>query len=680
MRSYWLAKKSNKKVSLYPIINNKSINFKIVGDGYEEFPSNFNPDNGTIARAHVICPICGSVIADKVTRKLFKEGHSGERMIAVVQYNDKEKGKTYRILNADDFECFNLANNYLPIKQIELKSKFGYDPVPDEEIPLMSGVFNVPIYGIDQWGKLYNNRQKLCLITFSEKLKKIADEIVFEDIEYKNAIIAVLSCVLNRLADKNANIVIYYTGGEKIQHVFGRQALPMTFDYIELNPFSGANGDWLANLNWVLRVIDHCSKIHNPCTITNVSATRLPYTDNYFDAVFTDPPYYNSVPYADLSDFFYVVSKRSIGEYFPEFFSTPLSPKVYEITEMSGWDSIRYANKDKLFFEENLKMAFKEIFRVLKPNGISTIVYAHKSTEGWETVINALLDSGLIITASWPLNTEMQNRMRANESAALSSSIYIVARKMQRHGTGFYNEVKEELKTYLNEKLEKLWIEGITGADFFIAAIGSGIEIFGKYEKVIDFEGNVKRADILLDDVREVVMQYTIKHILHNGFSGEVSELSKFYVIWRFSFGEAKTEFDEANKLARSIGIDLSQEWGDTGFIKKEKEFIRVIGPQNRRIEDLVDSNELIDVLHFTLLLWEKGKKDEMMQLLATTGFGQSEVFYRVAQAVSESLGKLSPENKEKKLLDGFLGSKERIKTEVATTPRKRSSQLDLDL
>lgn len=675
MRSYWLCKKTKKAIALFPIIKGNEISYKIVGDGHEPFPENFDPDKGTVSRAHVSCPFCGSVTQDTITRKLFQQGKSGERMLAVVQYTKDESGKSYRIADTTDINYFKSSLPFLKEKSEELFNKYGYNPVPDEEIPLMSGVFNVPIYGIDQWGKLFNDRQKLSLITFIESLKTILTSASYLDSSYKQALAATLSCVLNRLADKNANIVIYYTAGEKIQHVFGRQALPMTFDYIELNPFCRANGDWTANLNWVLRVVEHNSKIINHATITQSSAISLPYSDNFFDAIFTDPPYYNSVPYADLSDFFYVVSKRSIGDYFPELFSTPLTPKKGEITEMAGWDSLRYPEKDKIFFETNLSKAFKEISRLLKPNGIAIIVYAHKSTSGWETVINALLDSGLIITASWPLNTEMQNRMRANDSATLSSSIYIIARKMKRQSTGFYNEVKEELKLYLSEKLNHLWAEGIIGADFFIAAIGSAIEVFGKYEKVMDYEGNIKRADVLLGDVREIVMNYTVAHILHNGFSGEVSELTKFYVIYRFSYGEAKLEFDEANKLARSVGIDLTQEFNKNGFIKKEKEFVRVLSANNRRIEELEDKNELIDVLHYSLLLWESDKKDKMMQVLAETGFGKSEAFFRVAQAISESLGKTTPESKEKKWIDQFVSTKDRIKTNITSTKVKSKKE-----
>ena len=392
--------------------------------------------------------------------------------------------------------------------------------------------------------------------------------------------------------------------------------------------------------------------------ITQFSATSLPYPDNFFDAVFTDPPYYDNVPYSYLSDFFYVWLKRTIGDLYPDLFSTPLTPKSREIvayTHNKSWEEA------KSYFEENLKKSFQEIYRVLKPNGIITIVYTHKSTSGWEVLISSLLDSGLVITASWPIHTEMKARLRAKESAALASSIYFVARKIERKETGWYNEVKEEIKKHIYEKLERLWQEGISGADYFISAIGSAIEIFGKYKKVMDFEGNIIRADKLVDFVREIVTDYAVRQILHNGIAGELSPLTRLYLLWRWTYQEAKAHFDDARKLAQSTGIDLAKEW-NKGFIKKDKEFIKILGPHERDIKEFKNQKELIDVLHSALILWKEGKRKDMKEVLRDSGFGQKDAFYRVAQAISETL---PLESKEKKLLDGFLSGKERIISEM---------------
>lgn len=696
MRQFWLAKKDNKKVALFPYIEkvgqSSRLSFKIVGDGYEKMPDGFNPENGTVARAVATCPVCGSPVDAKTTRRLFQEGKSEQRMVAVVLHHPKRKGKTYRIATERDMQIFREAEEYLKEKREKLMAEWGMDPVPDEplkRVPLTFGVINVWVYGMNAWGDLFNSRQKLALITFVEKVRKAYIGIRNSGLgvrgrnettnhssqpqrpepripnpeEYAKAVVSYLACAISRIVDQSTVLVPWITQLEAVAHTFNRQALGMVWDYVEAFPFA-----YFSNaVDWIYRIVDHLSQIplipnlQSPIpTVTHASATALPYEDNFFGAVFTDPPYYDNVPYSYLSDFFYVWLKRTLGDLYPELFSTPLTPKKNEIVAYSNGSG--GFEEGKKYFEDMLKKSFQEIHRVLKPDGIAVIVYAHKSTEGWETLINSLLDSGLIMTGAWPLNTEMASRLRASESAALASSIYIVARKMKRLSTGFYNEVKEELKQHLNKKLERLWSEGIGGADFFIAAIGSAIEVFGKYEKVMDFEGNTIRADKMLEDVRGIATDYAVRKILHNGFAGEISDLTRFYVLFRWNYGEAKVQFDEARKLAQSCGIDLAHEWNRHGFIKKEKEFIRVLGPQDRKIEDMKDTAELTDVLHCILLYWEKSKRDEMVELLKDSGYGKSEAFYRVAQAISETLPN---ENKEKKLLDGFLAGRERLKEEI---------------
>ena len=686
MRQFWLAKKDNKKVVLFPYVEKvgqaSCLSFKIVGNGYEKMPDGFDPENGTVSRAVATCPVCGSTVDAKTTRRLFQEGKAGQRMVAAVLHHPKRQGKTYRIATENDMRIFEDAEDYLKEKREKLMAEWGMDPVPDEplkRVPLTFGVINVWVYGMNTWGDLFNSRQKLALITFVEKVKKVHRKLKDEGFEeeYAKAVLSYLALAFSRLTTRNSSICVWHHGSEQTEKVFALQALPMQWSYPESNPITGENvTGFTGNINSILSVLENiCSKLgfHSKpaqdrwdgrptshATVTQASATALPYSNSFFDAVFTDPPYYDNVPYSYLSDFFYVWLKRTLGDLYPELFSTPLTPKKNEIVAYSsgpgGFD------EGKKYFEDMLKKSFQEIHRVLKPDGIAVIVYAHKSTEGWETLINSLLDSGLIMTGAWPLSTEMASRLRANESAALASSIYIVARKMKRLPTGFYNEVKEELKQHLNKKLERLWSEGIGGADFFIAAIGSAIEVFGKYEKVMDFEGNVIRADKMLEDVRGIATDYAVRKILHNGFAGEISDLTRFYVLFRWNYGEAKVQFDEARKLAQSCGIDLAHEWNKPGFIRKEKEFIKLLGPQDRKHEEIKHSTELTDVLHSVLLYWEKSKRDEILELLKESGYGKSEAFYRVAQAISETLPN---ESKEKKLLDGFLAGKERLREEI---------------
>ncbi len=664
MRQFWLAKKEHIKVSLYPYVQGKTVEFKIVGNGYEEMPNDFDPEKGTVSRAIAVCPVCGSTVDDKTTRKLFQTGEAGQRMVAVVLHKPGEKGKRYRLATNKDLEIFNSAERYLEEKKAKLKEDWGIDPVPDEELPPKETLgFRVQRYGMLKWGDLFNFRQKLALITFTEKVKLAYKKMLDNDYEdnYAKAIASYLAMILSRGTDFETDLCRWHPQWEFIPNTFARQALPMSWDYGELNPFSPIlTGTFDSMFRQVLKSLEHISltaknRSKLPC-VKQASATDLPYPDECFDAVFTDPPYYDNVPYSYLSDFFYVWLKRSIGDLYPELFMTPLTPKSKEIVAYSNIEGGFEAGKR--FFEEMLKKSFQEMARILKPNGIATIVYTHKSTSGWETLINSLLESGLVVTASWPIDTEMKKRMRAQESAALASSIYFVCRKMDRLETGWLNDVKEEIKKHIHDRLDRLWEEGISGADYFVSAIGSSIEIFGKYKKVLDYEGNPIGADKLLEYVREIVTEYAVKKILHNGIAGQLSPLTRFYILWRWTYGEAVLNFDEAKKLGQSSGIDISQQW-NKGFIKKNKEFISVLGPQDRKLKELEDSEELIDVLHHVLLLWKDGKRDKISQVLLETGFGQNEAFYRVAQAIAETLPN---ESKEKKLLEGFLSGKEKIK------------------
>ncbi|RLF38222.1 MAG: DNA methylase, partial [Thermoplasmata archaeon] len=413
MRQFWLAKKSNKKVALYPYVEGKEVKFKIVGDGYEKMPSGFDPSKGTVKGAVATCPVCGHVIEAKNVRRQFQEGKAGQRMIAVVLHSKNRKGKFYRIATEEDMKAYREAEKYLEEKRQKLMQEWGIDPVPDESLPPKETLgFRVQRYGMWTWGSLFNSRQKLALITFVEKVRQAYEKMIEEgyDKEYAKAVVSYLAIGVNNTGEKNNSISRWANTKETIAGSFSRQALPMVWDYFESNSFSESTGDWLNSIEYNLNVAKHCSFLNYSSEVFQFSATELPFPSDYFDAVFTDPPYYDNVPYSYLSDFFYVWLKRCLGDLYPDLFSTPLTPKSKEIvayTHDKTWE------EGKRFFEDMLKKSFREIYRVLKPNGIATIVYAHKTTEGWETVINALLDSGLIVTASWPIHTEMQARLRA---------------------------------------------------------------------------------------------------------------------------------------------------------------------------------------------------------------------------------------------------------------------------
>jgi adenine-specific DNA methylase len=671
MRQFWLANKEDRKIALKMIIDgeNKKIDFKIVQDN----EINFNPSEGTIRKATVQCPACGATISAKELRKLFQEGKAGQRMIAVVFSKVNQKEKCYKVANENDMKIFNEASIYFENKVANWK--WDFNPIPTELLPLerargFSG-FRVLLYGMTKWGDLFNSRQKLAIITFIEKIRLAYEEMIIEGYqeEYAKAVVSYLALILNRQIEQNSTVCIWGSVLELIGHTFGRQALPMTWDYVENNPFSGESGTMLAFIKNTEDILKNPLSIdNNKSYVIYSSATSLPYPNNFFDAVITDPPYYDNVAYNDLSDFFYVWLKRSIGDFYPELFATPLTPKSLEIIK----DPAR--KKDDTYFEEMLTKVFCEVKRVLKPNGIAVIVFAHKSTQAWESIIGSLLKAGLTLTTSWPIHTEMKERILARGTAALASSVYMVCRKRSETKVAYFNEIKEEIEQRVKEKLEQFWGQGISGADFFVSAIGPAVEVFGKYSRVEKLSGEDVSVKELLEYVRKVVSEFALERVLKRADLGGVDAQTRFYLLWRWTFGNAKVLFDDAIKLSRPLGVELTSLWDKGGLVKKEKEFVKILNPKERAQDPAflkkTKFTSMIDVLHYILILWERGEREKIKEILSETGYARNEIFWETAQALSEIL----PEgDKEKQLIQGFLYGKE----EYIREARERKTLLD---
>jgi len=691
MRQTWLAKKENRKIALKLIPNREAqrVEVKIVGANGE--PIDFSPEEGTVARAHVRCPLCGGTIDDKTTRRLFREGKSGQRLMAVVLHYPDRPGKTYRLPTEHDLEAYHAAEAALAGARHHLARDWGMDPVPDEPLPPLETLgFRVQRYGLTRWGDLFNPRQKLALITFAEKVRQAHAQMLAQgaEEEFAKAVVTYLAFGMSRMADYMCTLCLHDNVQERTVHVFGRQALPMTWDYSELNPISDAVGSWESmTLRRIPPVLAHLTRIPfvNPQsaspTVVHGTATALPWPDNFFDAVLTDPPYYDNVPYSDLSDFFYVWLKRTVGDLYPELFATPLTPKSEEmVADASKAGGMENAMRR---FEEMLTQAFCEIHRVLEPDGIAVIVFAHKTTEAWETVINALLEAGLYMTASWPIHTEMQARLRAQESAALASSIYMVCRKRTTSEVGEYPQVRKEIDERVRQKLTQFWAEGIRGADFFMSAIGPAVEAFGKYARVEKLSGEPVTVTELLEYVRKVVSEFALERVLASAQLSGLDAPTRFYLLYRWTYNHARVPFDEARKLAQSVGVELERLWGEGGLVQREKEYVRVPTPLQRakstNFTRKTKFETMIDALHYAVWLWHQNERKRLLDHLLKT-YSSDEIFWQVAQAIAEVL----PEgDEEKRLLQGLLHgwrSSQKETQQQKDTQRRKHTPPQLDL
>lgn len=679
IRQFWLAKKADKIVAYKPVVDKtrKKVEFTIL-EGKEVKESGFNPEEGTITRADAACPVCGQITKAKDISRLALAGKMGERMVAVVLHHQGKQGKKYRVATEKDIEIFKEAEIHLNKKITNWR--WLDSPLPNEELPPIGTLgFRVQRYGMKRWFNLFNSRQMLALITFMDKIRGSYDGIE-EDLvvsggkngislqEITKAVMGYLGLSLSKTTMKCNNIARWNSIAEKTEYPVANNSIPMLWDFSEINPLSDTAGSWENYLSYTLPTIASLSKNSDTATIINSSATSLTFPDNCFDAVLTDPPYYDNVPYADLSDFFYVWLKRSIGDIIPDIFSTPLTPKSMEAIA----DAMRQNGEEKAkqFFEKALSDSFIEMHRILKPGGIAVIVYAHKTTSGWETMLNSLVNAGLVVTASWPVHTEMKNRLRAAASAALASSIYMICRKTKRQPVGYYSELQPKIKARIEEKLQQFWNEGIAGGDFFISAIGPAMETFSQYEKVEKYSGEKVTTAELLDYIRTVSTDFIVKKLLKDASSASIDNESKFYLTYRWTHLDNTVPFDDAMKLAHAEGVNLEDLWGAGGFVKKKGSDIEVLGPKDRAKVDKIEN--MVDVMHKTVLLWEEGDREAIDKLLSETGYGASGAFWQFCQAVAESL---INGNKEKQLLEGLLLGKENYMS--SSKPKEQKELFD---
>jgi adenine-specific DNA methylase len=620
LRQLWLARKGKRSVALRLLVDAeaKRIDFEVV-----ENPS--KTAEGTVKRGSAICPVCHTVTpVARVRAQARANGGLPVRMVAVVRTYPGQQGRHYRVATERDVEITKEAEEELRRREKEHEGPLSL--VPEEPVPLMSGVFNAPIYGLTNWGRYFLPRQALALAALAAAASRAHDEMIQrgEALAFARAITTCLGLAVDRQADYNSALQSWDSTREMPGHTFTRQALGMVWDCAEVNPFSGSSGDWNGAIDWVERVALRESTVRlTPGQAARADARALPLPDGAVPYVFTDPPYYNAVPYSDLSDFFYVWLRRSIGPLYPDLFRDPLTPKDGEICEMSGWDPIRYPHKDKAFFEGEMRAALKEAKRVLAPAGVGVFVFAHKTTSGWEAMLQALLDAGWTVTGSWPLDTEMATRLRARDSAALASSVHIVCRPRDaRAGVGDWRKVRSELDRQVAEWLPRLREEGIEGADAIFACLGPAMEVYSRYERVETAAGEPVPLSPPQDDpdrpaflpaVWTAVAREALRMIFEGPEAEGFEEDARLTALWLWTLraaanGKSDTEpeeaeaddegeetggpkklaglaldYDTARKLAQALGAHLEDLDKPGGIVEVSKGVARLRPVPERR-------------------------------------------------------------------------------------------------
>ena len=531
---------------------------------------------GTVSRQGAVCPVCGEPIDFPYLREEGKQHHLGATLMAIVA--DGPNGRIY-----------------LPATEEHVQASECERPeeAPDGPLPVNPRNFNTPIYGLDHYANLFTSRQLVALTTFSalvqeaqQKAEQDAlaagrgdDGIPLEKLgkgakAYGQAIGVYLAFIVDKMADRLSSLASWDSSRETLRNTFGRQAIPMVWDYAEANPFCCASGSYANMAEWVIKVVQKLPS-GRPGSVVQWDATQDISLRNIM--VSTDPPYYDNIGYADLSDFFYVWMRQSLRTTYPDLFATMLTPKTPElIASPYRFDGSKV--KAKQHFEDGMLQTCRNIFQYARPDIPVTIYYAFKQSDaqetdgtassGWETMLSAIIKAGFVITGTWPFRTEMENRSIASGANALASSIVIVCRKPDGARPDILRkDFVDILHGELKDALTKLQSSNIAPVDLAQSIIGPGIAVYSRYRKVLAADGSA----ISVRDALKMINAVYAEIIKVTSFGPEAD----FCLILYEQNGFNDMRFGEADVLARSKNTAVDK-MAKEGLVDSAKGIVRL--------------------------------------------------------------------------------------------------------
>jgi len=574
-----------------------------------------------------VCAFCGTAADEKYVRSQGLARQLEKQLLAIVALEPKTRKKLY--LGEAQLPVGVVPDQAELLRRLDDLCQASHLTLPDEPIdssrpsPNARGLSAVTRHGFTAFRDLFDLRQLVAMMSFVGAVRQVIDKVPDDSSsERKIAVGACLACIVDRLADFNSSFCVHnYFGSSRIAHTFGRHALPMVWDYAEANPLAENSGGW--GTEAIVAAIDGAVEVGTrPANVQRGSATSTNLADESIDAIVTDPPYYDNVPYADISDFFYVWLKRVLGELLPEHFAGMLTPKSSEVTALSSRHSGNF-DAAREHYESMMAKTLQEARRILKPEGRLIMVYAHKTTLGWSTLVNAMRQAGFIVVEAWPLDTEKPGRLIAQDTASLASSIFLIAQKRKEDLVGSFDDVRPHLEEIVAERVSTLWEQGVGGGDLVIACVGAGLRAFTRYVKVEYANGEEVPAERFLSEVETTVLEHILTKLSEQaGGKGAQHDLAavdpwtRFYLLWRYTYGSAEQDSGEAIVFANGTNVELD---GPNGLSSDPRPLLAKKSGKYRLI-DFIERGEdarlglpdadgisapTVDVLHRTLWLME---------------------------------------------------------------------------
>ncbi len=695
LKTRWLCKKDKKQVilTMEPNADKTSVIFGVrkdvpqsKGTVVQRREADKRIGGGTMSGSGVTCPCCSTIMTSEDLRL---EGQAGKLDIVMTSVVvNGQSGKEYRLPTVDELRLASEAREMISTVFADIPFGLPEEPLPQGASRSSGGsAFTVFLYGLTKWSDLFIPRQLLALGTFVKYTRAVREVMRQQggSEEWVEAISSYLALGIDKLADYIAALCTWHVTGEKMSHVFVRFALPVNWDFAELNPLSDSSGNYLACMDWVARVVEHilhAAERSPESYVVNQSALVV-QESSQFDLVLTDPPYYDAIPYSDLMDFFYVWLRRTLIGLSPKIdtiIQQPLSPKWNhegndgELID----DSSRFGGdkqQSKVNYEAGMFHAFQACHKALAPQGRLVIVFAHKQPDAWETLVSAIIRAGFVVDGSWPIQTEMGNRTRALSSAALSSSVWLVCKKRPETARpGWDTRVLEEMQEKIIVRLRDFWDAGIRGPDFVWAATGPALEAYSKHPvvKKSNEPGQVLSVSEFLRHVRRIVVDFVVGRVLsHNGGMDAVSgldDVTTYYLLHRNDFGMESAPIGPCILYAVSCGLsdstlttryDLLARTGGQTTVEESNEdeagedsseeaeegtsSTVKLKPWYQRKSPGLGYNApgappppLIDQVHRLMHLWRAGDVTKVDEYLDVRGLGHNTLFHQLLQALIE--------------------------------------------
>lgn len=627
-RQTWLCRKENKSGGRYIAVkptwsrSQKRIRYSVM-QAPSEAKLGFDPSEGSRGGS-TVCPGCHSPVGDEYVKAEGCAKRFGYQLMAVVCDPPTGTGRRYVDPIPDWEEHFSAPSL---LKRAEALAKKLDISVPDEPLEANPRSFDVQHFGFTHWRDVFTARQLVAMVAFTGHVRGAHTEMLAQgyDPERAKAVATCLSMILGRLADYCTSFCTWQP--EFVAHMFDSPGLPMIMDFTEANPLADSSGGWPSAVTYVCAALENFTAVPEPATIIRGSALAAPWENETFDAIVTDPPYYDSRSYSNLSDHFYVWHKRSVGHLYAEHFASQLTPKKTEAIAAPYRHEGNRAKADAAY-EGMMQKAFEEARRLLKPGAPMVCVYAHKTTAGWATLINAMRIAGFSVVEAWPVEMERRVRQNALETAALASSIFLVARRREGTQTGSYeNDVRPELETVVRERVQALWspspdVPGIQGGDLVIACVGAGLRAFTRFARVEYANGEEVPAEKFLAEVETVVLESILARLSKEvganggkyGLAG-IDPATRFYILWRYTYRWTELDAGEAIVFANGTHVELdgpgSLTYGGRALVEKKKAKYRLRDYADRGEDEKLGLPDdggaapLVDALHRTLWLME---------------------------------------------------------------------------